>query len=468
MLNKILSIKAKVLNDIVPKESERKKIDEIATTVVSIIKEIIQTKHYQDIISVELEGSYAKDTWLSGEVDLDIFLLFDTSVKVQELKEIGLEIGRATSLLLDSYPIEQYATHPYIQFFYKGIKIEIVPAYKVPSTDLILTSVDRTPFHTKYVKEKIKKNPLIKNDIRILKKFMKGIGVYGAEIKVSGFSGYLTELLIIRYGSFENLLEKSSRWKPWRIVIDPANHYNNINEALKRFNSPLIIIDPVDKNRNAAAAVSAQKISEFIVACKSFLKNPLLTYFYPRETPLDYSYIKKEISQRNLVLLEIKRPKNIKEEVLWGQLKRITRSLIKILKSFSANVLDYTIWISDSLIIILLELEQIYFPPLVKHLGPPIYSDNLIDFLEKYNMDKNVVGPYVEGTRVVVLRKPRYSNVIDIIRDNINKIKISQDLSSAFNHVNIAVKDKIALYCNKEDFCRFLQKWLMRKFSWIT
>jgi tRNA nucleotidyltransferase (CCA-adding enzyme) len=36
---------------------------------------------------------------------------------------------------------------------------------------------------------------------------MKGTGVYGAEAKVEGFSGYLTELLVINYGSFPKALE---------------------------------------------------------------------------------------------------------------------------------------------------------------------------------------------------------------------------------------------------------------------
>jgi tRNA adenylyltransferase (EC 2.7.7.25) len=45
-----------------------------------------------------------------------------------------------------------------------------------------------------------------KDEVRLLKKFMKGIGVYGAEIKVKGFSGYVAELLVYFYDSFRNVL----------------------------------------------------------------------------------------------------------------------------------------------------------------------------------------------------------------------------------------------------------------------
>jgi len=43
-----------------------------------------------------------------------------------------------------------------------------------------------------------------------LKQFMKGIGVYGSELRRRGFSGYLTELLVINYGSFLGVLKEAS------------------------------------------------------------------------------------------------------------------------------------------------------------------------------------------------------------------------------------------------------------------
>ncbi|MBS7613865.1 hypothetical protein KEJ48_06465, partial [Candidatus Bathyarchaeota archaeon] len=42
-------------------------------------------------------------------------------------------------------------------------------------------------------------------------KFAKGIGVYGADIKTGGFSGYLCELLIVSYGDFIKTVESASK-----------------------------------------------------------------------------------------------------------------------------------------------------------------------------------------------------------------------------------------------------------------
>jgi tRNA nucleotidyltransferase (CCA-adding enzyme) len=64
-----------------------------------------------------------------------------------------------------------------------------------------LSATDRTPF-IHYVKKRLGKT--LQDDVRLLKKFMQGIKVYGAEIKTGGFSGYLCELLILHYGSFAN------------------------------------------------------------------------------------------------------------------------------------------------------------------------------------------------------------------------------------------------------------------------
>ena len=60
----------------------------------------------------------------------------------------------------------------------------------------------------------------LKGEVRILKKFFLHIGVYGAEIAKEGFSGYVSEVLISYFGSFEKnntenlrLEERTNYWK---------------------------------------------------------------------------------------------------------------------------------------------------------------------------------------------------------------------------------------------------------------
>jgi tRNA nucleotidyltransferase (CCA-adding enzyme) len=95
-----------------------------------------------------------------------------------------------------------------------GLEADIVPSTEVgdPSKSGEKLSVERTPLHTRYVKSRL--SECMKDDVRLLKSFFKSIGVYGAESHVGGFSGYVCELLVIRYGSFRKVLEAISRWGP--------------------------------------------------------------------------------------------------------------------------------------------------------------------------------------------------------------------------------------------------------------
>ena len=45
----------------------------------------------------------------------------------------------------------------------------------------------------------------------------------------------------------------------------------------------MVAVDPVDKNRNVAAALTLQKMSEFIVASENFISSPSEKYFVNKE-----------------------------------------------------------------------------------------------------------------------------------------------------------------------------------------
>ena len=49
----------------------------------------------------------------------------------------------------------------------------------------------------------------------------------------------------------------------------------------------MVAVDPVDKNRNVAAALTLQKMSEFIVASENFIANPSEEYFASKDIITD-------------------------------------------------------------------------------------------------------------------------------------------------------------------------------------
>jgi tRNA nucleotidyltransferase (CCA-adding enzyme) len=85
-------IKADILKEIVPSDKEKKEITSLTNTIVSHLTEKISKTNLK--ARVEVVGSIAKDTWISRDRDLDIFIVFDISTPLEELKKMGLALGK--------------------------------------------------------------------------------------------------------------------------------------------------------------------------------------------------------------------------------------------------------------------------------------------------------------------------------------------------------------------------------------
>ncbi|MEM2254988.1 MAG: nucleotidyltransferase domain-containing protein, partial [Candidatus Bathyarchaeia archaeon] len=67
-----------VLEKITPKPEERRKIEDLARRLEKSVTEAAE--RFGVKATVRLEGSVAKDTWLSGEPDIDIFMRLPRSI----------------------------------------------------------------------------------------------------------------------------------------------------------------------------------------------------------------------------------------------------------------------------------------------------------------------------------------------------------------------------------------------------
>ncbi|MDI6730231.1 MAG: CCA tRNA nucleotidyltransferase [Candidatus Altarchaeum sp.] len=321
-------------------------------TAKSLITEIKKKFNHEAVIV----GSIAKDTdlaYTAYDTDIDIFIKFPVRFKKEELGKKIIEIGEK---ILINCEID-YAEHPYVKGKFKNFSIELVPCYDFGEGIFgdfknIATSVDRTIYHTKYVKEKIKsmKNLNLNDEIRLLKQFMKGCNVYGAEASVKGFSGYLAELMCIYYGSFIEIIKYASEWK-LNTFIDVENQWEGQGKIL--FDEPLIVIDPIDKNRNVASAVSDENMAKFIYACRKFLLSPSIDFFIVAE--------KKEKRTTEEILLAIKERRTkfiaisykhqyININNLYSQLEKTRKTLIKQTEKFKFCVMNSKSYTTDSVI----------------------------------------------------------------------------------------------------------------------
>ena len=301
-----------VLERIKPTEEEQKFLLQNAEDIISKIK--------LNLIGVDadpiLVGSLAKGTNLK-DTDVDIFIRFSTKYDRSYIEEKTIEIGKK---ILESTEIN-FAEHPYIKGKYRNILFEIVPCYRIEDSKRKITSVDRTPFHTEFVIRNLKEWQ--KDEVRLLKQFLKGLGIYGAEAKIDGFSGYLTELLIIKYGKFLNVLKNVIKWKKTTFI--------SLNGEGTQFNSPLTFIDPTDPKRNVASAVSMKNYAIFIFSSREFLKNPKINFFFPNEYP---EFDVEKIKSRGVGILHIKVTKpNVVDDILYTQIKKFSK-LYLFLKSW--------------------------------------------------------------------------------------------------------------------------------------
>lgn len=425
MQNNYQKILARILPMIKPKKSDEKILSELAKKALEITREKAKKYHAKAILA----GSITRNTWLPSKREFDVFVLFSPELPENKLEEYGLLIGKEViKQLKGKYSIE-YAQHPYTSGLVKGVSIDVVPCYEVQSAEMIKSAVDRTPFHVRYIEKNL--SLTLSDDVRLLKQFLSANNIYGADAKTQGFSGYVCELLIIRYGGFLEVLKDATKWKPGEI-IDLENYYrkNKYFQLRKNFkNTPLILIDPTDKNRNAAAAISAESFLKFIKLSREFLKNPSEKFFYKKkQAPITSKEFKEYKKKRKTELIIIKfKPPKVVPDILWPQLRRFSERLQEILEEtkYEFKVLRKDVYSNEKdLAIILLEMEIDKLPPIQKRIGPKIFDmKDSIRFLEKYKIP--LTGPFVENNNWVVEIKRKFTTAYEKVKDSLkNNAKI--------------------------------------------
>lgn len=398
---------------------------EVRTTTDRLVNAVRDaTSAIDGVIGVKVVGSVAKGTFLS-KPDIDVFIIFKENVPRPHMDSIGLDIGR--KLLVDRE--ERYAEHPYVHGMFEGFEADIVPCYGIKDPSKLVSAVDRTPFHTDYMLAHLKQGQ--RDEVRILKQFMKGIGTYGAEAKIQGFSGYLTELLILRYGDFRSVLERASGWKfGTRLELE--------GKGKTKFDTPLVFYDPVDNNRNVASALSLDRFSRFVHACKEYLARPDERFFFPNERrPLGSEEISRLLTDLGMkvVVVRAERP-DIIDDNLYPQARKTQEGLGSLLQHEGFAVLDKGMFINKNSAFMAYLLETDTLTPGKKHIGPPIWMENAQEFLKRWRTEA-VAQPYIEDGRWVALVPRRSTYARSSIEDGI----ATAAMGSAFKTVEMEVFD---------------------------
>jgi len=410
-----------VLKEITPKKEEKERLMKLAEKTLKLAKKFAKNYGAKAILA----GSITRDTWLPGKKEFDVFILFPEEMKEEEMEKAGLEIGKKVIEELNGEFKIEYAEHPYVSGLVDNIDIDIVPCYALKSLKKIKSAVDRTPFHVKYLEKKFSSK--LSKEVRLLKKFLDANSLYGADLKTEGFSGYTCELLIIKFKSFLNLLKQAVNWKPGEI-IDLEKFYEEKDYPIlrKKFkNQPLIVIDPTDKNRNTAAALSIYNFFKFKKLANDFLKNPSKSFFEEKKLqPMSFEeFVKKKEERGTNFVFVVFSPPKVVPDILWPQLRKFATRLQNILeeRKYEFKVFGKDVYTNEKdLAVVLLEMEISSLPAIQKMIGPLVFDlDDSERFLEKH---KNALaGPYVEDKFWVAEVRRRFLRVEDKIFDSLNK-----------------------------------------------
>ncbi|MCL1984051.1 MAG: CCA tRNA nucleotidyltransferase [Methanomassiliicoccaceae archaeon] len=406
-----MSLEEKVLQRIRPSEKETAEIISTAERLKEKVRSYLSKNEYD--IGVMLVGSVAKGTFLS-DPDLDVFLIFPEKVPKQDMERIGLTAGE--DILQGE---RMYAEHPYIRGKFDGLSVDLVPCFAVTDPSKLISAVDRTPFHTDYVISRT--DGRLRDEIRLLKVFMRGIGAYGAEPNTRGFSGYLCETLVIFYGGFLNTVKAASEWR------------EGVSIALEKKGpamlGPMVLYDPVDPKRNVASAVHIDTFATFIAACKSYLVSPNEKFFFPPErSPLTENELRELSGGRGsrLVTVMFDRP-DVNRDNLYSQIWKTRYAIARKLDSYDFTVLRAVHDMTRTKIILVFELERDVLSKTFKHIGPPVWVRSSASFLEKWK-NNEYGGPFIDEGQWNVVAERRHRSVTEMLYDEAAVAGIGRDI----------------------------------------
>jgi len=386
-----------VLKTVKPSKKEVIALEKVSSCITKKLKGIAKKLNVNS--EIVIGGSASRGTWMSGNHDLDFFMRFKSEDEIRKhYRKIVTNCFKGYKLRL------VHGTRDYYKFDYDGFDVEIVPSVKYGSPEKAGNSADISYFHINYLKKKFDNNPKLRNEVLLLKQCLKANDVYGAESARRGFSGYVSELLIIFCRSFKKLAEIFESAKP-KIVIDIEKHYRNGEEVLDKLDKsktagPLIIVDPLLPDRNASAGVSYEAFSEFMFRLRYFLMEPMIKLFNPRG--LNAKLVEERSGRRGtkLVSFRIKEGLHSDFDVTKAKLLRKVRQLVNELDNEGWSVYSYGVTDDRKVFI---EFESLSVSRAKKHYGPFVWAEkkHFEQFFEKWK--NNELGkPYVFRNKLVV------------------------------------------------------------------
>lgn len=381
----------KILKKIKPSKEEEK-------IILNKIDEVLSNIKIKDAEAI-LGGSGAKRTWLKGTHDIDIFVKFDynkyKNKNISKILEKELE---------KKFKITKvYGSRNYYQIIKGNFTFEIVPVFNVKKASEAKNITDVSPLHAKWVKKH--SNEKLLDEIKLTKAFFKTNKLYGAESFIKGFSGYVLEILIIYYGSFNKLVSAIKKWKK-PVIIDIEKHGSakTLNISKK---SPLILIDPVQPDRNAAAALSEECFNKIVK-----LANKKISFKEKKINSKDYNLILKAV------------PNEGRRDIIGAQLLKIFEFIkYRVNKKFGIIKSNWE-WDEKDNAIFYYKTKVNLLPEQKLHYGPPLTARkiHIESFKKKYKKYK------IKNKKLSIILPVKYRKINDFVKNLLKERYIKEKI----------------------------------------
>ena len=239
----------------------------------------------------------------------------------------------------------------------------------------------------------------------------------------------------------------------------------------------MVVIDPVDPNRNLAAAVRDDKLWGFVAASRELQKNPGTWYFFPpkpaAKTRSQFSKI-LDHQNRNIAAIFFEHARLV-PDVLWGQLLKMEKSLTELMTRQAFHPIRSTVWSDERRSsAILVELDGSTLSGVQLRQGPPVSKqEDSQGFLDRHLDAKDTVrGPWIESDRWVADKKRRILTTKQLVsaalKDPKLGLAIPEQLDRSFRqNTRVLENRKILSLLGREGFDQALSEFLAARPAWL-
>lgn len=415
-------VEAKVASRLAPSAEFLARVADVRERLVTAVTTAAKARS-SPLLRALVAGSAARATFLQDRLDIDLFLLFPPDLPRDRLREEGLALGRAVLSNTET----RYAEHPYLRGTFDGFSVDAVPGFAITDPAHPISPVDRTPFHQEYLAAR--ETPAHVVEVRLTKQFLRSRGVYGSEARTEGFSGYLIELLVLRYGSFRGILEAARTWRIPARLEPPEKEPPRLPDEVA-----LVLTDPVDPHRNVASALSRRNLGLTILAAGAYLDHPAEAWFdLPKPSPFSRKDALARVAERatHVVVLSLPRPALV-DDTLYPQVRKAERAIADEISRAGFEVIGSGSSVDAGEVAVAVEVAHRLRSAVRRRDGPPPGIGRVEPFLEKWTAAgvPVVQGPYVraDGSLAVETAWPD-RDVESVLLASLPRLSLGKNLS---------------------------------------